>query len=160
MGNLKVKTQSLKRQFSNPYFEFPVNAFQVLSNSFILKIAERMKFSKTLWECELCCWKEHSKRVTLLLGIAKSSTLLHGSFEQLCQEVINAGHILMTNRGREQIPSKKQVLAFVWVMPNQELSRSVADRRIGTKLYYVDLHAMAPSTGKMLTVITRIFPRQ
>ena len=50
------------------------------------------------------------------------------SCEQLCQEVINTGHIPMSNRGREHITSKKQVLTFIWMMANQESSQSVADR--------------------------------
>ena len=54
--------------------------------------------------------------------------LSRGSFEQLCREVINTDRILITNRGREHIPPEKQVLAFVWMMANQESSRSVADR--------------------------------
>ena len=54
--------------------------------------------------------------------------LSRGSFEQLCREVINTGRIPMTNRGREHIAPEKQVLAFVWMMANQESSRSVADR--------------------------------
>ena len=38
------------------------------------------------------------------------------------------GHIPMSNREREYITPKKQVLTFVWMMANQESSRSVADR--------------------------------
>ena len=48
--------------------------------------------------------------------------LTRRSCEQLCQEVINTGHIPMSNRGREHITPKKQVLTFVWMMANQESS--------------------------------------
>ena len=48
--------------------------------------------------------------------------LTRRSCEQLYQEVINTGHIPMSNRGREHITPKKQVLTFVWMMANQESS--------------------------------------
>ena len=76
MGNVTVKTGSLKSQFKNLYYESPVNATQLFSNSFILHMAaERMKFSKSLRECELWCRKERSKRISLLLGTSKSPTI-------------------------------------------------------------------------------------
>ena len=56
MGNVVVKTDSLKSQSKNLYYESRMNPTQVLSNSFILQMAaERMKFSKSLRECELWC---------------------------------------------------------------------------------------------------------
>ena len=39
MGNVIVKTDSLKSQFKNLYYESPVNPTQVFSNSFILHMA-------------------------------------------------------------------------------------------------------------------------
>ena len=72
-GHLVVRTESLKRQFKNVYYESPVTPTQVFSNSFILQMAdERMKYSSSLRDCELWCRKERSKRTNLLLGKAKS----------------------------------------------------------------------------------------
>ena len=76
MGNVIVKTDSLKSQFKNLYYESPVNPTQVFSNSLTLHMAaERMKFSKSLRDCELWCRKERSKRINLLLGTSKSPTI-------------------------------------------------------------------------------------
>ena len=44
-GHVVVRTESLKRQFENLYYESPVTRTQVFSNSFILQMAgERMKY--------------------------------------------------------------------------------------------------------------------
>lgn len=75
-GHVVVRTESLKRQFKNLYYESPVTPTQVFSNSFILQMAgERMKYSSSLRDCELWCRKERSKRTNLLLGTAKSPTI-------------------------------------------------------------------------------------
>lgn len=75
-GHVVVRTESLKRQFKNLYYESPVTPTQVFSNSFILQMAgERMKYSSSLRDCELRCRKERSKRTNLLLGTAKSPTI-------------------------------------------------------------------------------------
>ncbi len=76
LGNVVVRTDSLKRQFRNLYYKMPLNPTQELSNSFVLQMAaERLKFSKSLRECELWCRKAHLKRINILLGIAKSPTI-------------------------------------------------------------------------------------
>ena len=46
--------------------------------------------------------------------------LTRATFEALSQEI--------NNTGRERIPPEKQVLIFVWMMANQEVTRLVADR--------------------------------
>ena len=75
-GNVVVRTESLKRQFQNLYYESPVNPTQVFSNSFILQMAaKRMKWSSSKRECELWCRKERSKHTNLLMAIAKSPTI-------------------------------------------------------------------------------------
>ena len=62
-GHVVVRTESLKRQFKNLYYESPVTPTQVFSNSFFLQMAgERMKYSSSLRDCELWCRKERSKR--------------------------------------------------------------------------------------------------
>ena len=75
-GHVVVQAQTLERKFKNLYYESPVNPTQVFSNSFILQMAgERMKFSKSLRDCELWCRKERSKRTNLLMGTSKSPTI-------------------------------------------------------------------------------------
>ena len=67
-GHVVVRTESLKRQFKNLYYESPVPPTQVFSNSFILQMTgERMKYSSSLRDCELWGRKERSKRTNLLL---------------------------------------------------------------------------------------------
>lgn len=81
LGNVVVRTDALKRQFRNLYYEMPLNPTQEFSNSFVLQMAaERLKFSKSLRECELWCRKERLKRINILLGIAKSPTIDNWSF--------------------------------------------------------------------------------
>lgn len=76
MGNVVVNSQSLKRQFSNLWYESPACPRQALSNSFILQMAsECFRFSKSLRDCESWCRKERSQRVALLFGNVKGATL-------------------------------------------------------------------------------------
>ena len=75
-GHVVVRTESLKSQFKNLYYESPVTPRQVFSKSFILQMAgERMKYSRSLRDCELWCRKERSKLINLLFGTAKSPTI-------------------------------------------------------------------------------------
>ena len=76
LGNVVVRTDSLKKQFKNLWHENPQNPSQIFSNSFILHMAaERMKFSKSLRDCELWCRKERGKRVPILMATSKSPVI-------------------------------------------------------------------------------------
>ncbi|CAB4001685.1 Hypothetical predicted protein [Paramuricea clavata] len=76
MGNVVVGTSGLKSKYKNLWHDRPRNPSQVLSNSFVLKMAEeRFKFAKSLRDCELWCRQERATRIKLLLATSKSPAI-------------------------------------------------------------------------------------
>ena len=76
MGKFVMGMSGLISKYKNLWHDRPRNPSQVLSNSFVLKMAEeRSKFSKSLRDCEIWCRQERATRIKLLLATSKSPVI-------------------------------------------------------------------------------------